>query len=127
LHKLLPAVMGSIVDFPSAAAPLRMYITGDTLFFDGLAEIARRFRDIDVCVIHLGGTRIAGVLLTMDAAQGVRALQVIRPATALPVHHDDYTVFRSPLADFLRAARDADIPTDIHVLQRGESYPLGRR
>ena len=58
---------------------------------------------IDLCIIHLGGTRIAGVLLTMDAAQGVSALRLLRPATAIPVHYDDYTVFKSSLDEF-RAA-----------------------
>ena len=42
-----------------------MYITGDTLMYSGLGEIARRYPDIDLCVLHLGGTRIADVMLTM--------------------------------------------------------------
>jgi hypothetical protein len=31
----------------------------------------QRFPDIDAMLVHLGGTRILGVLLTMDGAQGV--------------------------------------------------------
>ena len=82
-----------------AAHRLRIYITGDTILHGGLQEIADRFAGIDLCIVHLGGTRIAGVLLTFDAEQGVSALDIVAPAHTVPVHYDDYRVFRSPLAD----------------------------
>jgi hypothetical protein len=109
-----------------------MYVTGDTLLHDGLAEIAGRYPDIDVCLIHLGGTRIAGVLLTMDGAQGARAPELIRPRTALPVHYEDYTVFKSPLRDFLRALEETDIADRVHIVPRGNEFrssvpPIVRR
>jgi L-ascorbate metabolism protein UlaG (beta-lactamase superfamily) len=121
----LPAVMGSVLDFSEAGQRrLRLYITGDTLMHEGIGDIAGRFRDIDLCLIHLGGTRVAGILLTMDDRQGVEALRVVAPRTAIPIHYDDYTVFRSPLADFRRRAEQAGLPTSIHYLERGETYPL---
>ena len=39
----------------------------------------------------------------MDANQGVDFLQRIRPRLAVPVHYDDYRIFRSPLSEFLSA------------------------
>jgi L-ascorbate metabolism protein UlaG (beta-lactamase superfamily) len=125
LRTMLPEVMGTVLEFGDGAAPsYRMYITGDTLLHDRLAEIPARYPDIDLCVIHLGGTRIAGVLLTMDGEQGVRALRLIHPAVAIPVHVDDYTVFKSPRADFLRAVEQAALSTEVRVLERGERYAL---
>ncbi len=44
--------------------------------------------------MHLGGTRIFGVLLTMNAKQGVQAIRLIRPLTAIPIHYNDYPVFK---------------------------------
>lgn len=41
----------------------------------------------------------------MDAGQGADLLDLLRPHRAMPVHYDDYTVFRSPLEDFLAEAR----------------------
>jgi L-ascorbate metabolism protein UlaG (beta-lactamase superfamily) len=120
LQAVLPPVMGSILEFNVPQhSPMRLYITGDTLLFDRLEEIPRRFPDIDLCLIHLGGTRIAGVLLTMDAEQGVRALQLVRPRTAVPIHHDDYPVFRSPLEDFRRRAAAEPLDTEIRYVERG--------
>jgi L-ascorbate metabolism protein UlaG (beta-lactamase superfamily) len=123
LQSLLPKVMGSILEFGSrGSTSFRLYITGDTLMFDGIARIRERYPQIDLCVIHLGGTRIAGVLLTMDAEQGVSALRVIEPAVAVPIHNDDYTVFKSSLEEFRRAVDAADLTTDVRYLDRGETY-----
>ena len=61
----------------------------------------------------------------MDARQGVQALRTVAPREAIPVHYDDYTLFKSPLSDFRRAAESAGLPTEIHYLGRGDSYRLG--
>jgi L-ascorbate metabolism protein UlaG (beta-lactamase superfamily) len=125
LGYLLPPVMGSVLDFYRGGQRVRrMYVTGDTLMHDGINAIAERFPDIDLCLIHLGGTRVAGILLTMDAAQGTEALRVIGPRNAIPVHNDDYGVFKSPLAAFRQAAERAALPTAIHYLERGGTLRL---
>jgi len=123
LNRLLPPVMGSMVDFADGdGLALRLYLSGDTLDHGQLADIPRRLPDIDLAVVHLGGTRILGVLLTMDAAQGVRALQRLSPRRAIPVHYDDYTVFRSPLSDFRSLAGDRLGPTAITYLERDQTH-----
>jgi L-ascorbate metabolism protein UlaG (beta-lactamase superfamily) len=121
---LVPPVMGSVLEFQDGdARAFTMYVTGDTLMHGGIADVARRFPEIDLALVHLGGTRVAGLLLTMDAAQGVELLRTIRPKVAIPIHVDDYTVFRSPLSDFLEAAARADLRgTDVRPLARGELY-----
>lgn len=125
LGYIVPPVMGSVLDFSRAGQRLlRVYITGDTLMHDGIDAIAQRFAGIDLCLIHLGGTRIAGILLTMDGRQGVEALRVIAPRKAIPVHYDDYTLFKSPLSDFRQAAERAGLPTAVRYLDRGETYRL---
>jgi len=122
LGALLPSVMGSILDFDADGHRLRVYVTGDTLLHDRIEEIPARFSGIDLCLVHLGGTRVAGVLLTMDGRQGVRLLRIVRPRTAVPIHYDDYTVFRSPLSDFEAALADQPVETEVRYLDRGETY-----
>ncbi|MEU8342049.1 MBL fold metallo-hydrolase [Spirillospora sp. NPDC048832] len=100
---LLPPVMGSLLEFGPATGEVRfrLYITGDTLMFDGVHQIARRARDIDLAVLHLGGTKLpGGLIVTMDAVQGADLFEAIRPARAVPVHYNDYGVMSSPLDDF---------------------------
>jgi L-ascorbate metabolism protein UlaG (beta-lactamase superfamily) len=120
----LPEVMGSILEFESGLSDrgYRMYITGDTLVIDDLWDIPRRYPEIDLALLHLGGTRILGILLTMDAEQGVEVLQVIKPKRAIPIHHNDYDVFKSPLSDFQRAVEAAGLANRVHYLSHGDTY-----
>jgi L-ascorbate metabolism protein UlaG (beta-lactamase superfamily) len=122
---LLPAVMGSLLEFGGAGAPpLRIYLTGDTLVHDELKAVADRYPDLDLGVLHLGGTKILGALVTMDGKRGVDLLELVRPRTAVPVHYDDYGVFRSPLADFLAEVDRRDPPTTVIPVERGGTLRL---
>ncbi|CAL9590804.1 hypothetical protein SUDANB106_05239 [Streptomyces sp. enrichment culture] len=120
---LLPPVMGSLLEFgdPGGAVRLRLYISGDTLMFPGVHEIARLCPDIHLAVVHLGGTKLpGGLLVTMDALQGADLVSALRPRRVLPVHYDDYTVMKSPLSDFLREAERPGFPSGVLHCPRGE-------
>jgi L-ascorbate metabolism protein UlaG (beta-lactamase superfamily) len=121
----LPEVMGSVLDFGPSGSPTptyRMYITGDTLVYDDLKQIPKRYPDIDLALLHLGGTRVMGILVTMDAKQGIEALRIVDPHLAIPIHYDDYDVFKSPLADFQKAVREAGLEAKVKYLAHGEVY-----
>jgi len=124
ISRLLPPVMGSMLDFESLNGRrlLRLYITGDTLIHKRLREIPQRYPDIDLALLHLGGTRVFGLLLTMDAKQGVEALRIIEPTIAIPIHYNDYTVFKSPLSDFQREVEAAGLGASVRYLHHGETY-----
>lgn len=127
LSKLLPPVMGSLLEFDAGrdGAPFRLYISGDTLVHETMREIPRRYPEIDLGLLHLGGTRALGLLVTMDAKQGVEALQIVSPRLAIPIHYNDYTVFRSPIGDFQRAVRDAGLQDRVRYLRHGGEYAFG--
>ncbi|MBW4420823.1 MAG: MBL fold metallo-hydrolase [Myxacorys californica WJT36-NPBG1] len=124
LAKALPPVMGSLLEFqsPTRGTRFRLYITGDTLVYDEIKEIPKRFPDIDLALLHLGGTQVFGVLLTMDAKQGVEAIRIISPRKAIPIHYNDYTVFKSSLDDFVKAVQEAGLEDRVDYLSHGETY-----
>ena len=125
VRALFPPVMGSLLEITSPdAPPLRIYLSGDTLVYDDLREIATRYPDLDLGVLHLGGTKVFGLLLTMDGKQGVDLLEIVRPRNAMPVHYDDYPVFRSPLSEFLDEVERRDPPSRVVTVGRGETLPL---
>jgi L-ascorbate metabolism protein UlaG (beta-lactamase superfamily) len=120
---VLPDVMGSLLDVrDDRGRTARLYITGDTLLIDELQEIPQRFPGIDLALMHLGGTRVLGILVSMDAQQGLEALRIIDPKRAIPIHYNDYDVFTSPLEDFLAEAQAAGLADRIHVLRHGDTY-----
>ncbi len=126
---LLPATNGYMLDMAREdGSPLRVYVSGDTLVFAGLRDIPKRFPNIDVALLHLGGTRIPhaklGVLVTLDAAGGVEAVRVLGPRRVVPVHTDDWSVFSSSLADFQTAMRDAGLASRMQIVERGATIAL---
>ena len=130
MQVLLPTVMGSVLDFgPGKGAPdYRMYISGDTLVYDDLKTIPQRFPGIDLALLHLGGTRIMGVFkVTMDGKDGVQLMQIIQPRHAIPIHYNDYDVFKSPLADFAKEVKAAGLEQQVTYLAHGETYTFTPR
>jgi L-ascorbate metabolism protein UlaG (beta-lactamase superfamily) len=126
----LPQVMGSIIDFKvkeeedadSSSHLLRIYITGDTLVFDDIKEIPKRYSDINIALLHLGGTKVMGIIVTMDAKEGLEMFNIINPRKAIPIHYNDYDVFKSPLEDFQHEVKEAGLEDRIHYLHHGETY-----
>ena len=129
LSVALPDVMGSLVEVSDdrGTPAFRLYITGDTIMYEGLREIPRRHPEIDVALIHLGGTRVLGVTVTMDADQGVELLETIRPGVGVPIHYDDYEAFKSPLEDFVSAVRASGLEDRVRYVRRGEILDLAAR
>jgi L-ascorbate metabolism protein UlaG (beta-lactamase superfamily) len=125
MQALLPSVMGSVLDFgPNTPTPsYRMYISGDTLVYDDLKNIPQRFPGIDLALLHLGGTRILGVFkVTMDGKDGVQLMQIVQPKHTIPIHYNDYDVFKSPLADFAREVKAAGLEQQVTYLAHGDTY-----
>lgn len=125
LRKVLPPVMGSMLEFGDAGddeARLTMYISGDTLVHDELHEIPERYPEVDLALLHLGGTRVLGIMVTMDAEQGVEAIKIVDPKAAIPIHYNDYAVFKSSLEDFERAVNEAGLGDRVHYLAHGETH-----
>jgi L-ascorbate metabolism protein UlaG (beta-lactamase superfamily) len=124
ISKLLPPVMGSLLEFQQiSGSPLRrLYITGDTLVYDALKDIPKRYPAIDEMLVHLGGTRIVGLLVTMDGKQGATALKLLTPRVAIPIHYNDYTVFKSPLSEFQKEVKATRLECQVRYMVHGETY-----
>lgn len=124
LNYALPEVMGSMLEFLDETGEVawRFHISGDTLMTELLEEIPRRYGDIDLAAVHLGGTRVMGILVTMDAEQGVEWMKLIPARTVLPIHYDDYDRFKSSLEDFREEAEKEGVISRVHFLKRGDVY-----
>ena len=132
----LPKVMGSILDFKrkgdrddsnsttssNSNQLFRIYITGDTTVFDDIKEIPKRYPNIDLALLHLGGTTIMGIMLTMDAKEGLDMFNIVNPKKAIPIHYNDYDVFKSTIEDFQTKVKDAGIEDRVFYLNHGETY-----
>lgn len=125
LHTI-PPVMGSLVAFKKAGGEkdYNLYISGDTLYYDELKEIHEKYPQINLALVHLGGTTIPviRVMVTMDAVQGIKLICALQPEQVIPIHIDDYNVFESPLGDFVKEVEKAGWSNRVIYLNRGEEF-----
>jgi len=129
LVSAVPPTNGYIVELGEEKAGklgvgYRIYISGDTVFVDDLKEIPQKYPDIDLMLIHLGGTTLPVIrlMITMDAKQGIQLVQLIQPGVTIPIHNDDYDVFESPLSDFVKGMNEAGLAHKLVALDRGDRY-----
>ncbi|UMG92537.1 MBL fold metallo-hydrolase [Nocardioides sp. TF02-7] len=124
MRHVMPPVMGTVLELREAGAVRhRTYISGDTLFRPWLREVTERHGHLDAAVLHLGGTRAFGILVTMDAEQGAGLTELLAADATVPIHHDDYGVFRSPVADFEAECVRRGIGS-VRRVERGERVSL---
>jgi L-ascorbate metabolism protein UlaG (beta-lactamase superfamily) len=82
-----------------------IYITGDTVWFDGVAEVARRF-PAGVVLPFAGAAQTRGPFhLTMDTNDTIETARAFPDATIVPVHTDGWAHFKQTAGD-LRASFD---------------------
>jgi L-ascorbate metabolism protein UlaG (beta-lactamase superfamily) len=125
LARLLPQVMGSVVELiRDGAVGWRGYISGDTIFRPFLGDVLQRCGPLDALIPHLGGTRALGLTITMDARQGADLVELLKPPVTVPVHHDDYGRFRSPLGDFVAEVGRRELPGELRPVGRGDTVSL---
>jgi len=48
--------------------------------------------------------------------------RIINPKKVIPIHYNDYDVFKSPLEDFQAAVREAGLEDKVHYIRHGETY-----
>jgi L-ascorbate metabolism protein UlaG (beta-lactamase superfamily) len=95
-------VIGFVV-ISSKAGSRPIYISGDTVWYDGVAEVARRFK-AGVVLPFAGAAQTRGPFhLTMDTNDTIETARAFPDAVIIPLHTDGWAHFRQNGGD-LRAS-----------------------
>ena len=102
-----------------------LWITGDTVLYDGVRQVADRLQ-VDTAPLHLGCVRfpVTGpVRYSMTAREAVELCGLVRPRTAIPVHYEGWSHFRQdrPAIEGEFAQAPADISRSSRWLPIGEA------
>jgi L-ascorbate metabolism protein UlaG (beta-lactamase superfamily) len=95
---------GPVIGFVLALAgrPGRViYVSGDTVWYEGVAEVARRFSP-GVALLFTGAARVREVgpaHLTLTAAEAVTAARAFPEAVIVPLHFEGWMHFSESRAD----------------------------
>jgi len=119
-HILVGETTGFILEWDGQKYGV-LYISGDTVWFNGMHEIADRFK-IGTAILHIGKASfpITGpIRFTLNAKEAVRAVKALDPHTIIPIHYEGWKHFREPKAE----AEKHFAETGIH--ERVQWLPLG--
>ncbi len=119
------AVSGFVVFFEDAPGQA-IYVSGDTVWNPGVAEVARRF-SIQVALLHLGAARVPEVgpfHLTMTAQEAVEASRAFANAVIVPVHFEDWAHFSESRQDIAHAFASARLEHRVRWPDRGHAIQI---
>lgn len=103
-----------------------LWISGDTVYFAGIDELARRTR-VGAAIVHLGAVRFAltgPFRYTFDGAEAARAAKLLDARTVIPVHYDGWTHFREDRAGSDAAFARAGLADRVRWLDPGVATPV---
>jgi L-ascorbate metabolism protein UlaG (beta-lactamase superfamily) len=105
-HGIEP-LAGDVIGFVVASKDSRpIYISGDTVWYDGVAEVARRFK-AGIVLPFAGAAQTRGPFhLTMDTNDTIETARAFPDAVIVPLHTDGWAHFRQNAND-LRVSFDA--------------------
>lgn len=98
---------GDVIGFVlEGIAKRAIYVTGDTVWYDGVAEVARRF-DVGLVMPFAGSAQTRGPFhLTMDVNDAIETARAFPDALVVPLHYDGWQHFKQN-GDDLRRSFDA--------------------
>lgn len=100
-----------------------IYISGDTVYFKGIEEVAKRFPNITIGLIHVGGVQFkyltANGKYTMDAKGFLKTVKTIQPNIAIPIHNDGWTHFKENDEGVKNILKENEIKSKVIFLEKG--------
>jgi len=105
-HGIEP-LAGDVIGFVVASQDSRpVYVSGDTVWYDGVAEVAKRFK-AGVVMPFAGAAQTRGPFhLTMDVNDTIETARAFGDAVIVPLHTDGWAHFKQNAGD-LRVSFDA--------------------
>lgn len=93
-----------------------VYIIGDTVWYEGVEEVARRF-DIGMILLFIGAARITAVgpaHLTMTVEESIRAARLFDHAIIVPLHFEGWEHFTEGYDEIIRQYAAAGLLDRLH-------------
>ncbi|HVT67980.1 MAG TPA: MBL fold metallo-hydrolase [Trebonia sp.] len=122
-------LVGEVTGFAITAAGTddsAAYISGDTVYYDGLREIGRRFA-VDTAFLFLGDAHFpqtGGTAFTMNSHQGAQLADELRARRIVPVHYDSFDHLAEPAEAIGTAFTQAGLGDRLRWLRPGRCEPL---
>src|SRR5262249_53986270 len=111
---------GDVIGFVlSSEDDAPIYVTGDTVWYDGVAEVARRFR-AGVVLLFAGAAQTRGPFyLTMNTNDAIETAHAFPLATIVPVHYDGWAHFSQGRKELEQSFKALGLASRLRLLEPG--------
>jgi len=132
-HWLPGFISGPVVGFmiTHSSEPETLYISGDTIYFKGIAEIKDRFPEITYALLHAGGVQFPYLTgkgcYTMDNKGVQQMIETLKPKLAIPIHTEGWSHFREDKVALQAALKNASqqVQNCLSFIEQGLAVSLG--
>ena len=115
---------GDVTGFIVSYGDRQLYITGDTVFYEGLAEVAKRFKP-EYIFIFAGAAQPRGPFsVTMDTNDAIDTAFAFPESTLIPVHFEGWSHFTQSAESLQRSFTALGIIDRLMILPPGKSTNL---
>ena len=117
-------VIGFVIRAVESGTDL-VYATGDTVWYEGTREVARRFRP-RVVLLFAGAAQVRGPFhLTMNTNDAVEAATAFHDSVIVPVHHDGWAHFTQSQDDLAKTFQTLGLLERLRRVTGGETMRFG--
>ena len=116
---LVPAVHSSPYGAPTGVVIIgeegRVYHAGDTGITMDMALVGEIYKP-DIALLPIGGH------FTMDPVEAAKAVELIKPRVAIPMHWGTFPVLYGKPEDFKKLVEEKGLKTQVVILKPGDTY-----
>ncbi|SDR53548.1 L-ascorbate metabolism protein UlaG, beta-lactamase superfamily [Rhizobiales bacterium GAS113] len=120
-------ISGDVIGFVLAFSdePRRaVYVSGDTVWYEGVAEVARRF-DVRLAILFTGSAKPRGAFhMTMDANDAIEAAHAFKEAAVTAIHNEGWAHFTETQAELTQAFKAVGLGERLRLLEPGVALTL---
>lgn len=125
VRKATGETTGFVIEWPEQKKGA-LFISGDTVWFDGIQEIGQRF-NIGTGILHMGAANVPAAgnfRLTMDAAEGVKLSKELGLETVFPAHFEGWMHYKQGREPLRSTFEEAGMSQQLRLMQPGDRVTL---
>lgn len=104
-----------------------LYISGDTVLFDGIYQISEKFK-IHTAILHLGAGAFPylkpKLRVTMNAKEAIQTAEMMFCKQVIPIHYEGWWHFKEPIENMKSELNKSSIKDKIIWLIRGNKQTI---
>ncbi|MFV8345827.1 MBL fold metallo-hydrolase [Flavobacterium sp. ZB4P13] len=121
LDKLMGKVLGFTIEWEGQENGC-IYISGDTVLFEGVYELAKR-KKVDVAILHLGAGAFPylkkNLRLTMNGEEAIKTTNLLNANYVIPIHYEGWWHFKQSVKSLRNEIENSNVQDKFIWLKSG--------